>query len=179
MNNLELKSNSLVHMDFSRRKFVTKLLGGAAVAAPVIAALTASANKAKADVNIYIPNLYTASLFDPLTKVSGVATFEILGNADNTTITYTLSLSNSHAKASDGVLLREGIAFANLPWGTPASVNGFNGVTYSEVLEDLADLVEHPHAITVSIPVTLHGVTGVLFGQLLTATNAQPILVLI
>lgn len=179
MNELELKGNSVFHTDSSRRKFMTKLLGGAAVAAPVIAALTVGASKATATTKTTYEglNLFEATLFDPVTGVSGLATFELAVNEALvlSPITYTLTLSNAHAKANGGVLVSQKEFILSLPTGTPASIEpDCTDEGYTTFVSLLVDFFESSKTtITVSIPVTLHGVTGVLLGQLFAAPNAQ------
>lgn len=182
MDELEITSTSALQAD-SRRKFMTRILGSAAVAVPAIAALTAGASKAKA-VNkptIYCgPNLFQACVFDPVTGVSGVATFEIVVNeyCCIQAITYSLALKNKKAATSQGVLNFDGLAAIYLPIGTPAALEPSclcDGWTFLAVLYQLEFLGDLGIPDLVVIPVSLGGKKGVLVGELLPAPDSQEI----
>jgi hypothetical protein len=180
MKELQITSNP------SRRKFVTRLLGGAAV---VVALFAMSASQAQARaIPVIIDNLYQAVLLSPTGPV-GVAQYEIVPDRNDATdicrvkVTYTLTLNNKHWSVTSGEIVFLGLPLFELPLGTPALITNAsllsetvppffpNPIDMGIFLEDLSS-----QFATVAMVVNEGGGIAVpAAGTILPAVNTQPL----
>lgn len=157
----------------TRRAFVTRLVGGAAIA-PLIAASKA---KAVPCADYLGPNLFNVYLSDPTeqTRALGVATFEVVspdGCTSHAKITYTLKLTRNAVAVQGFLILGNGSIVSDLPLGTPAAIppNPNDLCGFNEVLGYVAKGM-----VTMTLSVQVNGQTYTLTGKLAPAPNSQPI----
>jgi len=177
----ESKKNLVDQVDPNRRSFVARLLGAAAFVPPLIATFSMDALTARAseplNCNIdegYVgPNQFQAYLSGPGTRANGVATFTITSPSNQPPsvclagVTYTLKLTKG-ASAVDGVIIFKGKCIVNLPIGTPAAINDYNGLCD---LDELLDDLKSGHAI-MQLVITSNGKEFTLSGSITPSVNS-------